>query len=114
VLDYVTHRPDMPLYPGGPKVGLGLWNSVPGTVAVELALYVAGVWIYWRATRPKDGIGRWASAALALVLLAIYAANLAGPPPPSVAAIWIAGVAGGVLFLAWGWWADRHREAAYH
>src|SRR6266704_725680 len=28
VLDVVTHVPDMPLYPGGPKVGLGLWNSV--------------------------------------------------------------------------------------
>jgi len=34
VLDYVTHRPDMPLYPGGPKVGLGLWRSVAGTIVV--------------------------------------------------------------------------------
>ena len=30
VLDVVTHIPDMPLYPGGPKFGLGLWNSVAG------------------------------------------------------------------------------------
>src|SRR4051794_2778630 len=29
VLDVATHRPDMPLYPGGPKVGLGLWDSIP-------------------------------------------------------------------------------------
>ena len=35
VLDVVTHIPDMPLYPDGPKFGLGLWNSVPGTLAVE-------------------------------------------------------------------------------
>src|SRR5687768_4256927 len=28
VLDFVTHRPDLPLWPGGPMVGLGLWNSV--------------------------------------------------------------------------------------
>ena len=27
VLDFVSHRPDLPLWPGGPKVGLGLWNS---------------------------------------------------------------------------------------
>ena len=33
VLDWVTHAPDMPLYPGGPKFGLALWNSVPGTMA---------------------------------------------------------------------------------
>jgi len=26
VLDWLVHRPDLPLYPGGPKVGLGLWN----------------------------------------------------------------------------------------
>ena len=28
VLDFVSHRPDMPLWPGGPRLGLGLWNSV--------------------------------------------------------------------------------------
>ena len=32
VLDFVTHRPDLPLYPGGPKVGLGIWNSMAATV----------------------------------------------------------------------------------
>src|SRR3974377_2362565 len=29
-LDWVSHLPDMPLYPYGPKYGLGLWNSIPG------------------------------------------------------------------------------------
>jgi len=33
-LDFVTHRPDMPLCPGGLKLGLGLWSSLPATVAV--------------------------------------------------------------------------------
>src|SRR5215831_26995 len=27
-LDWIAHRPDMPLYPHGAGVGLGLWNSV--------------------------------------------------------------------------------------
>jgi hypothetical protein len=31
VLDWITHRPDMPIYPGGQRFGLGLWNSVAGT-----------------------------------------------------------------------------------
>src|SRR5262249_4990880 len=32
VLDVVTHRPDMPLWPGAhEKWGLGLWNSIPAT-----------------------------------------------------------------------------------
>src|SRR5690348_9824737 len=30
VLDWATHAQDMPLLPwGGPKVGLGLWRSIP-------------------------------------------------------------------------------------
>ena len=35
LLDYFAHWPDMPLYPGGPKVGLGMWNSLPLTLLVE-------------------------------------------------------------------------------
>src|SRR3954469_17234173 len=55
-LDYVTHRPDMPVYPGSVKLGLGLWNSIPGTLIVELILYGAGLWIYLRATEARDTI----------------------------------------------------------
>ncbi len=35
VLDFFMHRPDLPLWPGGPEVGLGLWNSIPLTLLVE-------------------------------------------------------------------------------
>ena len=43
VLDFVSHRPDMPIYPGSALWGLGLWNSVPATLIVELLLFGAGV-----------------------------------------------------------------------
>jgi membrane-bound metal-dependent hydrolase YbcI (DUF457 family) len=110
VLDYVTHRPDMPLYPGGPKVGLGLWNSIPATLIVELAMFAAGAWIYARATRARTKGGRRAYVIFVVFLLALYAANVAGPPPPSVTAIWIAGLPGGILLLVWSWWVDRQRD----
>ena len=112
VLDFVTHRPDMPLYPGGPRAGLGLWNSVAATVVVEIAMFAAGLWVYLGATRARDAIGRWATAALVVVLLASYAGNLFGGPPPSVDAIVIVGVIGGAILLALSAWADAHREAA--
>jgi membrane-bound metal-dependent hydrolase YbcI (DUF457 family) len=111
LLDAVTHRPDMPLYPGGPKVGLGLWNSIPATLAIELAMYAAGLFLYLRATRARDAIGRWALVSFAAFLLLAYAGNLFGPPP-SVSAIWVVGIAGGAILVAWCWWADRHRVAA--
>src|SRR5678815_5609052 len=43
VMDFVTHRPDLPLYPGSPtSVGLGLWYAPTATMAIESALFVAG------------------------------------------------------------------------
>ena len=109
VLDWITHRPDMPLYPGSATVGLGLWNSIPGTIAVEVAMFILGVWIYARSTRARDRLGTRAFAAFVGFLFAAYAANL-GPPPPSVAAIVGLGIAGGAVLLVWTWWFDRHRN----
>jgi membrane-bound metal-dependent hydrolase YbcI (DUF457 family) len=53
VLDWVTHASDMPLYPGGPRVGLALWNSIPGTMIVELLMFGLGAGLYLRATRRR-------------------------------------------------------------
>jgi hypothetical protein len=113
VLDVATHRPDMPLYPGSAKLGLGLWTSVAGTLVVEGVMFVAGVVIYGATTTPRDAAGRYGFWALVVVLAASYAASLFGPPPPSVGALAIFAVVFGVLFVVWGWWADRHRDAVY-
>jgi hypothetical protein len=110
VLDYITHRADLPLYPGGPKFGLGLWNSVPGTVIVESAMFAAGVWMYARSTRARDAAGRWGWRALVAILAILYVVNLVSPPPPSVAAIWIVALVMSVVFVAWAWWVDHHRD----
>lgn len=110
VLDYVTHRPDMPVYPGGPKVGLELWSSVPGTILVESVMYALGLWLYLSATRARDAAGRWGVASLAVVLMVIYVANIFGPPPPGVTALWIVAIIGASVLTLWAWWADRHRE----
>ena len=108
MLDAVTHRPDLPLYPGGPEVGLGLWNSVVGTVLVETALFAAGLWLYLRVTRARDRVGRWALWALVGFLLLIHVANIGAPPPPGVTALALVAL---TLWLLppWAWWADRHR-----
>jgi hypothetical protein len=109
LLDFVTHRPDMPLtLEGAGKFGLGLWNSRVGTVIVEDLLYAAGVLLYVRATRPKDGIGRWALAGLVLFLFLVSTVNLLSPPPPSARAVASTALSMWLL-VAWGYWVDRHR-----
>jgi len=84
VLDLVAHRPDLPLWPDGPKVGLGLWNSLPATLVVEFGLFGAGAWIYATVTRARDRLGSVLFRAFVIVLAGIYLAAVFGPPPPSV------------------------------
>jgi hypothetical protein len=110
VLDLLTHRPDLPLYPGGEtRLGLGLWNSIPGSLAVEVSIFVIGIWLYARATRPVDRTGTYSFWGFVALLGAIHLANVLGPPPPSVTAIAYAGNALW-LFVVWGYWIDRHRR----
>jgi hypothetical protein len=113
VLDVATHRPDMPLYPGGPRLGLGLWRSAAATVIVEAALLAGGLWIYAGATRSRDRIGRYGYGALVAVLVLSYAGSIAGGPPPSMRVLELGGIVFGWLFVAWAWWADRHRDAVF-
>ena len=110
VLDVVTHIPDMPLYPNGPKFGLGLWNSVPGTLAVETVMFALGVWIYARATKARDAIGKWAFVGVTAFLFVGFVVNANGTPPPSVTALWMMALGLGALTLWLAWFADRHRN----
>jgi membrane-bound metal-dependent hydrolase YbcI (DUF457 family) len=108
LLDWLSHRPDLPLFPGGACVGLGLWQSLAGTLVVELGLFAVGVALYWHVTRAADRIGRWALWSLVTLLLVIYAGNLFGAPPPDATAIGWVGQAQWLL-IAWGYWLDRRR-----
>jgi hypothetical protein len=104
VLDVIAHRPDMPVLPAGPYLGLGLWNSIPATLAVELTMFAAGLALYVRA----GGAGRhrvsfW--VLVAFLLVAYFAASF-GPAPPdtrtlawSALALW--------LLVPWAAWVDH-------
>lgn len=112
VLDVVTHVPDMPLGPGGSsaKVGLGLWQSVPGTMAVEIGMFAIGSTLYLTATRGRDAVGRYAVVAMIAVLFLLYVFTVNAAPPPTVRALGLGGLIFGALFPLWAWWGDRHRE----
>lgn len=109
VLDVVTHRPDMPLTLNGPeRLGLGLWSSLPATLAVELVVFGAGLALYLRTTAARDRIGSIGLWSLVAFLLIVYVASSFGPPPPSAAAVaWSAEAMW--LLVVWGYWVDNHR-----
>lgn len=111
ILDFLTHRPDMPLGPEQSRlVGLGLWNFPLLALPLEIALFALGLWLYLSTTRARNhrgSIGLWA---LVTFLILIYLASLLGPPPPSVHAVaWSAQALW--LLVFWGFWVDRNRES---
>lgn len=113
VLDWITHRPDLPLWPGGPLVGLGLWRSMAATVIVELAMFFAGLWLYLRMTRPRGWVGRLSLGSLVVGVLYLYVVNL--QPLPAAAterAIALSGLLGW-LFIPWAWWIDWTRRTVH-
>jgi len=111
VLDVIAHRPDMPTWPGGPRLGMGLWGSLPATLIVEFALFGVGLWLYIASTVARDTVGKVLIWTFAITLVVLYFAAVFGPPPPSAVALAISGLFGW-LFVAWAYWIDRHRVPA--
>jgi hypothetical protein len=110
ILDLIVHRPDLPLAPGSEaRFGLGVWNSILATLAIEGSLFVVALGFYLSRTRALDRIGRWGLYALIAFLLVAYVGAAFGPLPPSVEAIAWAGLIGGALTALLGYWIDRHR-----
>jgi hypothetical protein len=108
VLDWISHRPDMPLTIGGEgRFGLGLWNSIPATLAVEGGLFAVCVALYASGTKAVNRIGTWALWGLVAFLLVVYAAAVFGPPPEQAQVAWAAQAMW--LLVFWGFWVDRHR-----
>ena len=110
LLDWITHRPDIPLFGDDSfKLGLGLWNHVWLSFALEVAMLVGGVWLYMRSTQAVDRIGRWGILILAAFLVALNMINFWGAPPPDYETIgWGAMISFPLLALI-AYWLDEHR-----
>lgn len=109
VLDFVTHKPDLELWFGGPEVGLGLWDHRLVAFGLEFGLLIGGLIIYLRDTKPKGTAGAAAPIVIAALLFAaqLYA-NMAPPPASPQAAAMSALLAYGVFALLAAW-ADATR-----
>jgi hypothetical protein len=109
LLDFLVHRPDLPLWPGGPRYGLGLWNSWPATISLEVLFFGTGIWLYVSATSSRDNVGRYAFWSLIGFLLVSWLAATLGPPPPNIRVLAMSGICMWIL-VPWAWWADSHRD----
>src|SRR6267378_6737190 len=79
MLDFLVHRPDLPLYDNSAKVGLGLWNLPAVALGLEAALLFGGMLLYFRLGTAR----RTAMLVFGMIMLAVQVYVFFGPPPPS-------------------------------
>jgi hypothetical protein len=104
VLDFIVHRPDLPLYDDSAKVGLGLWNVPAVAFGLEAVLLFGGIWLCLRGKLARSR----GTLAFGVVMLGIQAYVFFGPPPTSDRAFaWTALGLYAALALAIWWLQDR-------
>lgn len=109
LLDLFSHIPDLPLAPGmEAKYGLGLWNSVPLTIAVEGTIFAVGVYLYTKSTKAKNKAGTWGYYSLVGFFVLIYIMSIFGPPPENSTQIAYSAFALYPIVI-WAYWVDKGR-----
>ena len=107
LLDFLTHAPDLPLWPGGgPKVGLGLWNSVSATLVVEGVLWLAAIVLFLKARRLRGANGNVAFWSFIVVNTLMWVTGPFQAPPPNERSLALFGLVGWIV-VPWAWWIER-------
>lgn len=112
LLDFVSHRTDMPIAPWIHRyVGLGLWNTIPGTIVVEGGAWCLAIILFVRDVRPKHRVGSFVFWCGVVLLTLLWFNNIAGPPPSSPKTAPFASLIIFTLTVVWAYWVDRDSSA---
>jgi hypothetical protein len=112
LLDWITHAPDLSLWGGEVKTGLGLWNSVLLSFVVESVLFAVALGFYLVSMRGERFRRRWGVAIFSLVLYTMFAmTSLSGEAPPSVQALLGGGLLTNLLAALVAGWLDKPRAS---
>jgi hypothetical protein len=109
-LDYLVHPAELPIAPGGPTLGLGLWDRQPLELEIELAIVGVGLLLYLVSTGMRRGLAVTGVVAVVAAMTAwgVYAPN----PPSSIGMVaYLMLVTIGVV-VAVGAWADASRSGS--
>jgi membrane-bound metal-dependent hydrolase YbcI (DUF457 family) len=109
VLDFVVHRPDLPLYDDAAKVGLGLWNAPVAAFGLEIGLLFGAMYLYFRSPGTSR---RTPMVVFGLVMLAIQAYIFFGPPPDSDRAAAVTALVAYAVFASAVWILERRAQSA--
>lgn len=112
LLDFLSHRPDMPLAPGVHLYfGLGLYNSGIGILMVEGLVWFGGVMLYARSTRPTRCAAVYWFWGVVALLTPLWILTLGGAPPSSLMSAATSSLIFFFLVLCWACLIDIVRPA---
>ncbi len=106
LLDFLVHRPDLLLWPGGGKVGLGWWNYPVPEQALEIGLLgLAGM--AWAWVRAKAGRSLTPALGFVAALIGLQVVVMFMPPNHDPVAFGMNAVAVYLIAAAVAWVVDR-------
>lgn len=112
VCDFIVHEPELSLWGGDPKVGLGLWDYPDVAYLVEAALFIVGVAIYLRSTRGRSSGGKWGMTIFAGTLLILFSlTTFSHSVPPSMTVAAVMNLIITALLALFAGWLDKRRTS---
>jgi hypothetical protein len=106
LLDFLVHRPDLALWFGGPKVGLGLWNQPVPEQAVEIGL-LALAGMAWTARRKTAQRSAWPAVLFVGLLVALQIVVMFVPPGGDALGMGASALAVYLIVTAIAWSVDH-------
>jgi len=108
LLDLVMHTPDLPIINGPTKVGLGLWNHLGISLALELLVLALAAWFYARGADRTRRLRVWILVGV-MIVLQVYS-NF-GPTPASAAQFAVTALTAYGLLTLGAYWVERTRSS---
>jgi hypothetical protein len=106
ICDFLVHRPDLLVWPGGIRVGLGFWNYPMPEIVLELGLLaVAGV--AWTAQRKMEERHAWPAAVFLGLLAGLQIVSAMGGAMTDPTALGVQALGIYLVFTAIAWVIDR-------
>ncbi len=110
-LDFLVQRSNLPLWFGGPKVGLGWWSHPVPEQALEMGLLaVAGsAWGWRRGLQGQDG---WSTPLFMGFLLTLQLISTLAPPIDSTSQMMVSSLSSYLLVTLFAWLMDQGERRA--
>ncbi len=113
-LDFIVHTSDLTIFgDNSTTLGLGLWNNIYIAIFVEIAIFLAGLFIYLNETHGTGFGGKYGMYIFSAVLVvAAFVTQVLSPRPQNGNEVAGSALLSVILVILISYWLDRKRVPA--